>query len=1432
MRDHSAPDGRVKSVTKSSRSHTTRPLRIRGARENNLQGISLDLPNGELVAVAGASGAGKSSLVHQVIARVGRRRLGRLRGVHSHLVPAYGPRVESVDGLLPCVEVRQDPLRGNARSTIATYSGVLDLIASLFVRHGESVSPCGAAVQDVNDCDFSTWLLRHFRGRKATLARVTPEVNVVSGAQLPDVERLFFRDGSSQWRPSTRRVLKGELPAKLWLAVPECSAVIKEKEAIPRIVGEPSDSWLWIIDDSVYVEGGFHRIADDDPEPYLPLGRRLFSFNSQALGNGQCDACLGLGVTRGVSEASLVRDFAAPILEDGLNLPRSGERFTHLGVLDCTLRALLRMHRLPIDATWNDLPDQVREVVLYGSRGELVPELRASDDQLTKARRPFLGICALVVARSQSAGAAARAFKHLVRERNCLRCGGSRFNRSARACSYRGKSLGDMMTRLTLGELRDVVRGWIPTSQQRERKLLASLDSLLSVYVTLNLGYLQLGRSTSTLSGGEAQRIRLGLGLALQLCGCCYLLDEPSRGLHARDVADLTRTITRLCDNRNTVVVVEHNPIILGSSDHLVVLGPCGGTQGGRVVYEGDPRNHEAARKVRPQASSVNPKATRNETVIAVSNLSINNVRAAAFQLPVGRLTAVVGVSGAGKSSAILKGLVPAAQARLDGTSLDGNCSVRMPKTIRFVEVVAQKLMTQSRRSIIATTLEIHDQFRSHYASQDTAQGLGLKAADFSFNSDGACSPCEGTGLARDGFGDETEDTCHVCAGSRLGELPLLVRSDGLTIADLLSRTAEELAALRHSAVTAEVQGRLELMRELGLGHLQLSRTTATLSAGERQRLGVVRFMARIESHEGQGLLVLDEPTAGLGAGDAQRVFQRLAELARTSGHSLVVIEHKLELLTAVDWIIEFGPAGGPAGGRVVFEGTFSQLLGRDTPSSDSLRAGGKTSARRRPSSELASSERSDEDGWVRDAEIFEVFAANQEVRESAYGGTPVRAAVTLDAGRYPDDIRVAEFIDVLPLLRVRCTPDLPAGVIGFAETAELEDALCGKVFSFSPVSLQLKLGLVTPTDLANALRQLSRFGFNQASCQGKRLPLSALTRKQCFDTTPHDVWVIAEDGCDHSLRSLALRWSGGVVRIVGGADDGAIFTTQFLPSSGIRDRIGTHLNDPHVGDCRSPNGRCAYCTGTGRLPVYPLDLIIADQRSAITQDAFWHPSLLNAIRSLRRTRIIPEGKFFAGQQVADFLQPYSTMSDRTAFLFEHGIPWRRFLKPAAARADRTQDYFSWRGLHDYAYMVIGKIKDQRYKQRLKDGFRLQVCPHCRGTGAGWESNQLVMQTKTLLQVLASDSLSEVRHGLGVSTPAVDAALKIGLGHLRLAATYSELIEQDRSRLLVAASCSAPLENLTLLLQDDGCGERGHVSTLLARQGMAVVRTQCSKTAT
>lgn len=614
-------------------------IRIVGARENNLKNLDVALPKGELVAIAGVSGAGKSTLAHHILARIGRRRLGRLRGEGHALAPAYDPCVDSVDGLPPCIEFRQEPLHGQSRSTIATYTGLIDIFANLFLRFGTSMSRNNTSILPAKDADLSKWFWQHWHGKVVTVAQIRPEVTVASSDRLPN-GTFYFREKRTAWTKGTRASSKSILPAKWWIAEPCEQVRIESREDVAGLVRADPSAFLWICEDT-FLEGGVHRIAANDPTVYEPLSRRLFSFNTAGPGGGQCPTCRGLGNVQGVNESSLIRNAGLPLLEGGLNLSQtSAGRFTHLGVLDDILRGLFRVNNLPANVSWRTLSSELRTLIMGGSGKEPVPELPKGDTRLRSAKRPFPGIVALIMARSASSGPAAKIFQQWISETPCSECNGSRFNRSARACEWRGHNLTEFLAIRSLAELRAVLAVNQAASNNNEAALLASLDTILAMYDRLNLGHLPLNRATSTLSGGEAQRLKLGLGLALEVRDACYILDEPSRGLHYQDIKGLAEILRTAVADENSVILVEHQPLLLSYAEHLLVLGPCGGDDGGQIVFEGPPVFIPRDYSFTPRRSDDDGRISRD--AIEIRHLTLHNLIDVAFKIPIAQLTAIV----------------------------------------------------------------------------------------------------------------------------------------------------------------------------------------------------------------------------------------------------------------------------------------------------------------------------------------------------------------------------------------------------------------------------------------------------------------------------------------------------------------------------------------------------------------------------------------------------------------------------------------------------------------------------------------------------------------------------------------------------------------------------------------------------------------------
>lgn len=1391
-----------------SKRHVAEGVRIAGAWENNLRDLTLTLPEHQVVALAGASGAGKSTLAHQILAATARHRLGRLRGEASALAPCYQPKVSKVENLPPCIEFPQEPLRGQSRSTVATYSGVLDLLASLFLGFGDRYSLGKAKIQPLNQANLAEWVFRHFSGKTMALAKVRSDIKVSSVSQLP-VRRFLWKSTEGEWIWTSRAAVKSLLPASGSIAEPGQPFPVQARVTLEALLHPAKDHLIWLVDGLV-LDAAAHAVAEDDPVPYNVSSRRLFSFNSSLPGSGRCPHCAGLGVVQSVDENRLIRASRKPLVEGGLNLAQNAfGRFTHFGVLDDSLRGLFAMHGLPPDLSWERCPVPLQRIVMYGSGSDPIPELPRGETKPRPAKRPFAGIVPLILAKAHSPGSAVKVFQAWLSETKCPECNGSRFNRSARAFEWRGYHLADLTSQHSIGELAAILRAQIGSTRHREAELVGSLGIILGSFQQLNLGHLSLMRSTASLSGGEAQRLKLGLGLSLELTEACYILDEPSRGLHPQDVTGLAAIFRSIAGNRNSLVLVDHQPLLLQQADHVVILGPGGGQEGGRIVYQGQPLEPNLSKP----GDEIPPDKPRDmpRNFFEIKDLSLHNLRGVKYRVPVARLTAVTGVSGAGKSTAILLGLVPAVQAALDGAEIP-NGSLHLPSGIGFVEVVGQKLAKGNRRSVVATVLELFDPLRNHFAALPESKALGLKAGDFSFNSTGACIGCGGTGVAQDGFGDEINLRCHLCGGARLSNIALLPRSGESSIIDLLRTPLATLAENPHPAFDSSSTIVFSILIDLGLGYLSLDRSTSTLSAGERQRLALARFLAKLDVRCGAGLLVLDEPTAGLSSSAARRVFEKIRELTESEGHTALVLEHKLDLLPLADWILEFGPGGGPEGGRVIFEGPPAIFANVATPTATAWQKHYRPpTLRQAPDTTAIDGHNRVEITWRACAEAFESLATKGEIHVDAEFTRTIRPAVCLDPRRIPADTRVGELLDLLPRLRELAQPVLPSQAQSCADEGALATELQELSFGFSPVAPQWRLGVATPSDLSQAIRTLQKLGFREGFAGGRSLPIAKLKHEVYSIEDLSTLFVVCPSDAPCSMREIALRWGQGVVHLLGKASR-KILTTRFLS----RTLIGLELHAVQAGDFRSPVGRCSQCIGSGCLPTYGWELIVADPGRSLADDRFWVTAVLDGIRSLRRSRLLPESEFFAQQLIADFRQPPNRMTPETRFLFEHGIPWRNFRKTSSSRSDRKQDYYSWRGLHDYIYLNLGRIKDVTHKQRLKDSFKELPCPVCNGTGMGWEAAHLEIHGMSLIDVWRNLPLIDWQAKTRCDAPALQSALTLKLGNVRADDRFCTLKPEEQEKLIIAACAAAPLKNLAVISSHDEPRTRKEV----ARHGM------------
>ena len=908
---------------------TRRFIEVIGARQNNLKGVSVRIPIGAVTAVTGVAGAGKSSLALDVLYAEGHRRYAETFSPYARqfLERLDRPRAERIDGMLPAVAVdRTAPVR-TSRSTVATMTSVADYLRALYARAAVlHCRECGRPVRRDTPSSIFEALVGAVAGKPALVTfphRVGRKV--AAGVVREAFEKAGFR-----------RVLEGGVPVRvedarlaaeggvlsvvldrLTIATAERQRLVDSLEAALRH-GEGSVA--------VHVEGeaeprrfstALHCAACDigygDPSP------ALFSFNHPV---GACETCKGFGRTMAIDPELVIPD-PRRTLAGGAIKPFQTNFYS-----ECQddLERFLKRAGLPENVPYAELPEATKRLVWDGEPGGR-----------QAWRKKWYGVTGFFEwLESRTYRMHVRVFLSRYRSyRQCHDCSGARLRAEARLYRLDGRTLPEVEA-LPVAEAERALREWdgrsagVPLDPASEQ-LLQEIRGRLRFLVDVGLGYLTLGRQSRTLSGGEAQRVTLATALGGSLTSTLYVLDEPSVGLHARDAARLTGVLRRLADAGNAVVVVEHERALIESADHVIDLGPGPGREGGELVYAGavaglaaEPRSVTGA-YLRGETQAAGSRARRKpdrKRMLRIRGARENNLKDLTLELPLGQLVCVTGVSGSGKSSLVDQVLYRNLRRHFGiGESEPGACDgIEGAAQLTGVTLVDQTPLGASSRVNAATYMGVLEPLRNVFAKTAEARERGLKPTAFSFNSAaGACRVCEGAGYEKVElqFLPDAFVKCGACDGRRFRPEVLEVRVHGLSIADALDRPAADVVRL--FGAHKGVREALAPMLDLGLGYLSLSQPAPTLSGGEAQRLKLARALADAGAAPGR-LYLLDEPTTGLHAADVAVLVGALHRLV-DAGHSVVVVEHDLELAQAADWIVDLGPEAGEAGGRLVGAG-------------------------------------------------------------------------------------------------------------------------------------------------------------------------------------------------------------------------------------------------------------------------------------------------------------------------------------------------------------------------------------------------------------------------------------------------------------------------------------------------------------------------------
>ncbi|MBI5431929.1 MAG: excinuclease ABC subunit UvrA [Planctomycetes bacterium] len=914
-------------------------IRIRGARQNNLRGVSVDVPRDRLTVITGVSGSGKSSLAFDTLFREGERRFLQTRSANARQVLGRleKPVVESIEGLSPAIAVDQKTAPRGARSTVGTLTEITDHLRVLFARAGTAHCPkCELPIQGQTQEEIQRQILGEFAGDAVLV--LAPQIRDRKGSHralfVELKQRGFVRarvDGDVQRIEDVGELARYErhsIEVVVDRLRPDPADVTRLREALAQALelGKGEAIVAGTKSERTYSTSRACAGCGADVPPLEP---RLFSFNSP---HGACLTCQGLGVEKRVTEARLVVDPKLSIRQGALAVTRkSGGAWLYPKVEFRFLEQIAKSHGFDLDTPWKDLSRPAKKILLHGTGEERFEDTASWAGEKfqgsVKWQRRFRGVIPTI--EKARASGNAQANKYLV-ESLCRECGGSRLKPAARAVRYAGTTI-DALQGLPIREFAAAVRALKPAAREERigRDLVSEILRRADFLDRVGLEYLSLARAADTLSGGEAQRIRLAAQLASGLQGVLYVLDEPSIGLHARDHGRLLGALERLRDGGNTVVVVEHDEATLRAADWVIDVGPLAGKKGGEIVAQGPPAkiargNSPTARFLRGELALPAPKERRkgNGKTLTIRGARAFNLKNVDVGLPLGTFIVIAGVSGSGKSTLINRILLPAVLKHLEREGPDAleHDSIEGLAHVDDLVAVDAAPIGRTPRSNPATYTDALTVIRDLFATLPEAKMRGYSKSRFSFNVEGGrCEACGGAGaqLVELQFLAPVTVPCDECGGERFQAETLEVRYRDKSIADVLAMTVDDAFELFKDHPL--VKKPLETMVEIGLGYLTLGQPSTTLSGGEAQRLKLALQLKKTPKNH--TLYLLDEPTTGLHQADVQKLVGALQTLV-DRGHTVIVIEHNLDVVRAADHVIELGPEGGASGGELLAAGT------------------------------------------------------------------------------------------------------------------------------------------------------------------------------------------------------------------------------------------------------------------------------------------------------------------------------------------------------------------------------------------------------------------------------------------------------------------------------------------------------------------------------
>ena len=904
---------------------------IKGARVHNLKNIEVEIPHEKLVVVTGLSGSGKSTLAFDTIFAEGQRRYVESLSAYARqfLGKISKPDVDIITGIAPAIAIEQKVNTRNPRSTVGTTTEIYDYLKLLYARIGHTFSPVsGQEVRCYSVDDVAAYIQQQGEGGRVVIAA---PLTLGRGQGIIEKLTLLLSDGLMRvWTKGETRLIEDILPqvdektrAEEILVVIDRARIAADDDTQTRMRDSVARAFSYgegictVITDKGATE--FSSRFEADGIQFEHPSEHLFSFNNPL---GACPRCEGYGKVIGIDEDLVIPDKSKTIYEDAVACWR-GETMRKWKE---QLVENAYKFDFPIHTPFHELTQEQKRLLWRGN--EYFHGLDDFFAYIDSERRKIQ----FRVMKARYTG-----------KTTCPECGGSRLRREALYVKVGGKTVADLVV-MPVDELIAFFAGLELDGHDTKTaaRILVEIRNRLQYLADVGLGYLTLDRLSSTLSGGESQRINLSTSLGSNLTGSLYILDEPSIGLHPRDTNRLIKVLQQLRDLGNTVIVVEHEEEVIRAADYIVDIGPKAGYNGGEVVFSGTlPQLLKSRKSLTADyltgRRAIAPPATERgwSNSILIEGARENNLRNIDVRIPLGVMTCITGVSGSGKSS-LAKGILYPALRRLlfdtgvkpgDFDGIGGDVQL-----LRSVEMIDQNPIGKSSRSNPVTYIKAYDEIRKLFADQPYAQHTGLGASSFSFNiAGGRCEECQGEGVIKVSmqFMADVELVCEACGGKRFRRDEILeVKYRGKSIYDVLEMTVDDAIAFfgedRKDSTCKRIVERLKPLQDVGLGYIKLGQSSSTLSGGESQRVKLASFLTK-DSAQGGVMFIFDEPTTGLHFHDINKLLAAFNALIER-GHTIVIVEHNMDVIKCADWVVDLGPEAGTGGGRVVFEGTPRNL--------------------------------------------------------------------------------------------------------------------------------------------------------------------------------------------------------------------------------------------------------------------------------------------------------------------------------------------------------------------------------------------------------------------------------------------------------------------------------------------------------------------------